>query len=213
MTRQLPNVGRLHVHKEVAVDSHRADHAYAKLPLEQRLQILERSPLLVDDERVRGNTLIMIDDIIITGSAEATVCRRLLEGRPKKIICLYIASMDKDIAQANPGIESVLNQWYVKGLDDMVEIMTQGSGYRLNLRNCKFILEHPPRDVKKSFDRLKNSVLEDLFQVCLANSYYLDPKYKENIEALQHELLKRGCLTPMCPAGPCEALLRPSPPR
>jgi hypothetical protein len=215
MMRNLQNIGRFHIHKEVPTNSHRNDHHYAKLPLSDRLKILERSTFSTDGPRLRDSTLILIDDIMITGSSERVLHKILLDCRPKKIIFLYVANMDAEIATSNPGIESILNQFWVKNLDQMVEIMSQSEGYRFNLRNCKFILEHPTEDVQQAASKLRDCVLEDLFQVCLANSYYLEPKYRVNIEALQDEMLKRGCLTHLCPAGPLqvsEAALTPSTP-
>lgn len=192
MSSGIPCIERFHVHKEVSPDGHRTDHGYALVSVDERRRILQRSPLCADFSRLAGKTVVLIDDIRITGSSEARLLELLQHSGAKSIVFLYIASMDAEVADLNPGIESTLNQWHVKSLREMAEILSSGE-YRFNLRNCKFILEqHGSGELPEFLRSLDDSVLEGLWSAILANSYYFDPGYIEPVGCIERELSERG---------------------
>ena len=194
MERQIPCVGRAHLHKEVDHSNHRKDHLYASSALLERLHILRQAPLSVDFSRLRGKTAILIDDIRITGSSEMRLLELLSQSKAERIIFLYVATMDPTVAVNDPGIESVLNQWYVKSLEEMGEILRSGQ-YRFNLRNCKFILERSESEDMGAFlVSLDDDVLLDFWSAVLANSYYMEPAYLPAIKMLCATLQSRSLI-------------------
>lgn len=182
-------IERFHVYR-YATD-HSRDHNYAKMGLEDRKRILGHSLLSVDGKRLKDKTVIMIDDVFITGNSESSVHRVLRDIGAKKVIFWYIAKVDLESAGSNPGIESALNQWEIKNLRDLAKIMVPGR-YNFNLRNCKFVLEHPEADVRELIGGLDDELLHELYATALANSYYTEDKYRGNIDLIARELDRRG---------------------
>jgi hypothetical protein len=184
-----PCVERFHVYKYVS--DHSKDHNYAKVSNEERKRILNAAPLSVDEKRLKGKIVIMVDDIFITGNSESRVHQVLREVGAEKIVFWYVARMDPEVAKADPGIESRLNQWQIKDLDDLAKIMVPGR-YNFNLRNCKFVLEHSAEAISKLISGLDGELLRQLYATSLANSYYTEPKYVPGIDLIAKELESRG---------------------
>jgi hypothetical protein len=186
-----PCVERFHMHKYVV--NHSQDHNYAKVSLEERKRILAMAPLSVDEKRLKGKTVVMIDDILITGNSEARIFEILREAKAERFVFWYIARMDPEVASADPGIESRLNQWEIKNVRDIEKIMVPGR-FNFNLRNCKFILDNKESDVRWLARRIDRGILHDLYETSLANSYYMDPKYARSVNDLAKIVRERTAL-------------------
>ncbi len=185
----LPNLEQMHIFKYVS--SHSQDHNYARVSIEERAKILSATKLSIDRERLKGKTLVIIDDAFITGSSERKVLETVRGVGAREIVTLYILRMDERVASTDPGVESRINQTHIKRLDDLVPIFQPGA-YRVNLRNCKFILESDPADVARFVAALDPSVVRALYLNCIANSYYLEPAYEHTIACLEAELVRHG---------------------
>jgi hypothetical protein len=181
-------IERFHIYKYAV--NHSVDHNYARVSAAERKEILAQTPLSVDAKRLEGKTVVMLDDIFITGNSEARMKDVLEDSGAKRVVFAYVAMMDEAEATANPGIESVLNQWHVKGLSEMLEILVPGQ-YNFNLRNCKFILESPPEEVARFLPQLDQTVFDDFWSACLTNSYYTEPCYREVFDVIDKEIGRR----------------------
>ena len=195
----LPCIERLHIYKQVS--NHSQDYNYAKVSTEERRRILDETHLVVDKVRLLRKTVVLIDDVFITGSSENKILETVRGAGARDIAFLYVARMDPDVASADPGVESRLNQWLVKGLDDLLAVF-QPRGYRMNLRNCKFVLESNADAVLRFVRKLDPAVLRDLYATCLANSYYLEPRYVGTFACIETEFMRHrgmnccnGCFT------------------
>lgn len=193
-TANKPCVERFHMYKHVA--NHSLDHNYAKVSNEERKRILSLNPLSVDEKRLAGKTVVMIDDILITGNSETRIGEALEGCGAKRVIYWYIARMDPKVAEADPGIESRLNQWEIKDVRDIARIMVPGR-FNFNLRNCKFILDNQMDDVRWLANRIDRDILHDLYETSLANSYYMDPKYRSSVNMLAEVVAKRSYDVPL----------------
>lgn len=185
----LPCIERISVYKKVS--NHANDHQYAKVTLEERKRILARARLSVDKTRLAGKTIVLIDDVYITGSSEGAMLQAVSGSGARDIAFLYVARMDSTVALRDPKVEDRINHRQVKTLDDLAAILTPGK-YRINLRNCKFILDAPIVEVKRFLSKLETTVLSDLHETILANSYYLEQAYMETCAAIEAELVFRG---------------------
>lgn len=185
----LPSIERLHVYKRVA--NHANDHLYAKGSLEDRRRILAQTTLSVDRARLAGKTVVLIDDVCVTGSSEQVMFNAVTGAGARDIVFLYVARMDAEVALRDPRVEDRINHRWVKSLDDLAAILVPGS-YRMNLRNCKFVLDAPIPEVRLFLKKLHTSVLTHLHATILANSYYLERRYEDACAAIEAELVSRG---------------------
>ncbi|WP_375504492.1 phosphoribosyltransferase family protein [uncultured Nostoc sp.] len=184
----LPCIERFHVYKHVS--NHQQDDNYAKVSNEERKRILDAITFSVDTTRLVGKTVVFIDDIFITGSSERKHLETVHGAGARDITFLYVARMDPKVASVAPSIESRLNQTLVKDLDDIAMIFQPGN-YRMNLRNCKLILRSSIDLVLRFVRQLHSSVLRDIYATCLANSYYLEPRYTDTFACIETEFRKR----------------------
>lgn len=108
----------------------------------------------------------------------------------EKVIFLYIAQVDPILGVEEPMIENTLNQWCVKNLEHLFEILQPGK-CNLNVKNCKFVLDQKDdQEVASFFSKLDPSILETFYVNALANGYYTEEPYIKNFELLEHELKK-----------------------
>ena len=90
---------------------------------------------------------------------------------------VYLAEVDPTVAKADPAIEGRLNQYKVKNISDVADIVATGE-FRWNIRVAKFVLE---ADDLKEFgvfvDGLSNELLFTFYKMTTLNDYHLEPKY------------------------------------
>ncbi|MEI6510930.1 MAG: phosphoribosyltransferase family protein [Candidatus Uhrbacteria bacterium] len=141
--------------------------------------------------RLEGKTVVLIDDVYVTGSSEKVMFQAVSGSGARDIAFLYVARMDSAVALRDPKVEDRINHRWVKTLDDLAAILTPGK-YRINLRNCKFVLDAPIDDVRRFLGGLDTTVLSDLHETILANSYYLERRFAETCAAIETELVIRG---------------------
>ena len=130
----------LKVHKgEVAVTD------YSKASVAERLAELSQTDLSIKGVDVADRTLVVLDDIRISGGAE----RRMMEvieqaGQvPAQVMLGYIALFDARQAKEAPHVESDINSVAVQSAADVTKFMMAGD-FDLNIRTLKLILSARP---------------------------------------------------------------------
>ncbi len=153
---------------------------YASFSIEKR-EALMTSSVLTLSESVKAKTLIIIDDVRITGAGERRLVDFFADKDVAEIFLLYVAAADPAYASTNPQIESILNHTWMDGLPKLLSIM-QSKGYMINARVCKYILSYPALDALEAFLRqLNRKVLEDLYENIVNDNYSAIPEYKDSI--------------------------------
>jgi hypothetical protein len=161
---------------------------YAKSDHEYRLKSLATLGLRIDESRVRGAHVVVVDDIRITGSAEKATAQYLESLQPASIWSLHVARFDEAIGKAYPGLEDELNQTVAHTPEVILQQVADGE-FQLNTRVLRLILETENR---ASFDwfmfNAPRSLLESIHQAAIGNGVAYYEKYRTNLELVHFQL-------------------------
>ncbi len=188
-----PAVGYLHTFKYPWWPS--GEHYFAHMGEEARRRILDKVELSVDEDRLRGAHLIVVDDIRVTGATEDRFLQLLyrVEGL-RSLTVVYLCEVDPAVAKADPAIEGRLNQHKVKTLDDVAAIVATGE-FRWNIRVAKFVLEEQDVEDFGAFVRgLQNGPLLALYRAVVCNDYHFERKYERRIRIMRSAVEARGLI-------------------
>lgn len=166
---------------------------YAKSSEEYRQKSLATLGLRIDESRIRGAHVVVVDDIRITGSAEKATAQFLESLTPASIWYLHAARLDEATGKAYPGLEDELNQTVAHTLEVFLQQAATGK-FQLNTRVLRLILETEDSD---AFDWFLNvappALVESIHQAAVGNGPAYYEKYRNNLELVHFRL---GLLDP-----------------
>lgn len=173
-----PVVEETKIHRTI---TYRED--YGELSAEQRLTLIQNDGFHIDAKFIEGKSLILLDDIRITGSHEKMIERMCDEYNLKNVkYYTYFAELvNQDI---DPKIENFLNYAYVKNLDDLDSII-KNENFLLNTRMVKYMLNSDPIKFLNFAKYQKVKFLETVYHLAIGNSYHTIPEYWENLTLIK----------------------------
>ena len=140
---------------------------------------------LLADERISGipdlfagRDVVVVDDLWVTGlSAEVTVAA-IARWSPRSITYLVIARVDPDGARSRPQVEFDLNHTAVNGLPALADLCREGP-VTVNQRLCKYVLQHPPAEIRAWLDTVPATIAWHLYAAVLAEGFPRVPEFAE----------------------------------
>ncbi|WP_186525940.1 phosphoribosyltransferase family protein [Leekyejoonella antrihumi] len=156
---------------------------YATATPEQRRAELSRIAFRLD-EPIEGNAVVVVDDVRVTGHAEATILRALAGGRPASLVTAYVAVCDDDLART-PQVESALNQARVTSVLDLLPAIRAGR-FVLTIRFLKRALASP--DLARLVGECPRSVVEAMCAGAEATGPSFVTAYAEGMAVLEAAL-------------------------
>lgn len=162
---------------------------------EERRRILDNVELSIDEYRLQGTHLVVVDDVCITGTSRDRFLRLLYQVKGlSSLTVVFLCEMDPMVAEVDPAIESRLNHAKVKTLDDVAEIVAAGE-FRWNIRVAKFVLEQPDVERFGAFiHSLRNDLLLALYKLVLLNEYHRECNYERHIQTIRSAIEARGII-------------------
>jgi hypothetical protein len=161
---------------------------YAKSSEEYRQRSLATLGLRIDESRVRGAHVVVVDDIRITGSAEKATAQFLESLTPASIWYLHAARLDEATGKAHPGLEDELNQTVAHTPEVILQQVADGE-FQLNTRILRLILETENR---ASFDwfvsAAPHTLLESIHQAAVGNGPAYYQKYSNTLQSVHTAL-------------------------
>jgi hypothetical protein len=155
---------------------------YGNLSQEERIKLISGDTYHLDDDFLRDRTILLIDDIKITGSHEMVVKQMIekhqLTGR---FIFLYFAELTNKKIPAS--FENHLNYYFVKGLNDLTQIVAADS-FAFNTRIIKYLLKSERFEFEDFLSRLGNGKLKEMVELSISNNYHRIDAYKQNLNYL-----------------------------
>jgi hypothetical protein len=145
---------------------------------------------LLADERISGipelfsdRDVVVVDDLWVTGlSAEVTI-DAIQRWKPRSVTYLVIARMDPAQARRHPQLEFDLNHAAVPSLPALAELCRAGPT-TVNQRMCKFVLQHPPAEVRAWLDTVPATVAWHLYAAVLAEGFVQTPRFSATARVL-----------------------------
>lgn len=161
---------------------------YAKSDEAYRRKSLATLGLHIDESRVRGAHVVVVDDIRITGSAEKATAQYLESLQPASIWYLHAARLDEATGKAYPGLEDELNQTVAHTLEVILQQVAEGD-FQLNTRVLRLLLETEDQDAFESFVfEAPLALLESIHQSAIGNGPDYCTKYRTNLELVSYQI-------------------------
>jgi hypothetical protein len=120
----------------------------------ERQQIMNEAGLHLGAGDVTGRQVVLIDDAVVSGTAESRAVAVLAEAGATDVLGAYALEIDRASALAAPEVEDRLNHAFVRDLDALLEIYTSPSAV-LNIRTVKYVLNWPDAAaVERFYERI-----------------------------------------------------------
>ncbi|CAN5681537.1 hypothetical protein BH24ACT22_BH24ACT22_01850 [soil metagenome] len=164
VARDKPTVGHLHAFKYPWRAS--VEHHFPTMCEEERRNILYNVELSVDERRLRGVDLIVIDDVRVTGASQDRFLQLLYQLRGlRSLTVVFLCDVDPALTRTDPAVESELNHASVRTLHDVAGIVADGE-FRWNIRVAKFVMEGEDLEAFEAFlGCLENQLLLTLQRI------------------------------------------------
>ncbi|HHG83433.1 MAG TPA: hypothetical protein ENJ82_01690 [Bacteroidetes bacterium] len=167
---------------------------YDALDRETREKVVQSRRLSLDAaaiETLKGQVVLLVDDLRSTGAHERALIQLLTEKTEvKAIVCLYWIGFSAPLDAEGPEHEAGINHAYISRLDDLAPTFFQAEDPpRLNARVLKFILRGG-RDEKGDrlgfFRQLPIITALRLYEAALSrDGYFYRPDFREGFRILE----------------------------
>jgi phosphoribosyl transferase-like protein len=165
---------------------------YSAQSRDERQQILDEAGLHLGAGDIAGRQVVLIDDAVVSGTAESRAVAVLTEAGAKGVVGAYALEVDRDSALAAPEIEDKLNHAYVTDLDTLLEIYLAPSAV-LNIRTVKYVLNWPDlAAVEWFFERIHGPHLIAFHKAVLQTGDSFARSYPAAVGRLRSVLTRRG---------------------
>lgn len=160
-----------------------ADNYSARNQLERK-KILEQAGLYVDPGGIRGRNVLLIDDAIVSGTAEQEAIRVLTAAGASSVSGAYVVEIDQNYGRRHPEIEDELNHAFVRDLDALLEVF-QTTRIKLNIRTVKYVLGWSESSaVERFFTRISRAQLAQFFRAVMEDEKSFAKSYPDAVELL-----------------------------
>lgn len=139
---------------------------YATLKHEERQRVMKDLTIHYDQENVRGNTLIVVDDSRVTGEHESSIVKHTA-GICSKLIFVYIVDMGGCVLS---DIEMQMNNYKVKSLEHIGDIMRH-SEYEISSRVLKRIFSSSFSEFSSFFSVMPLYHKVRLYKLAISEGY------------------------------------------
>lgn len=184
---------------------------YASLSLEERIKKMAERKIYLSPQTkklIAGKTLLIIDDIKVTGTHEDSLHSILTKTKASGWFFVYFIEFNKGIAGKFPEAEEFLNRSSIKSSLDLLPFYKVHDDPKLSLqintRAIKFILNTRPEnqydsnqeskitDLKRFFTKVDFPILLDIYKAASSNDGYSQlEKYRTGFIILENILKKR----------------------
>lgn len=163
---------------------------YGKLPLKKRQQLLKKDTFTLDVDFVKNKFLIFIDDIFITGTHQKKI-EEMLEKynlNHDDALGVYYAELSNTIE--DPAIESYLNEYTIKGISNLKELIKSDINYKVIVRTVKMMLQAEKiEELEDLLSGINPDLIKKIYNLCLSEGYYKNPAFSTNFSILRTHFL------------------------
>jgi hypothetical protein len=162
---------------------------YASMSLEEREAVMERNGLILPDglpETARA--VIALDDILVTGSHERMIHRKLDGTIDALMLYCYILDVSEDAT--NPAIEAAINHIALSSLKSLIHIAKTCTEFIPNARICKLIVGNTPDEIRRFSEEAldANMPLETILEYVEGDELEKMLAYSLGVKALRSAL-------------------------
>ncbi len=163
----------------------------------ERQASLANEPFYVDKELVKGAHLVVIDDVVITGSNERKIQDTVDNLGLLSLWFLYAVEMDAEAAAKDPAIENEMNHSHISNLQMLGAVVEAQKQYAMLQRVTKSILRpsNSKEELREFLKARDNDFLYGLYTASINDAISNMQSYRGSIEVLEAVLQERGLLS------------------
>lgn len=177
----------------VPLQMHHVDAGnYSAQGYDERQQIMDEAGLHLGAGDVAGRQVVLIDDAVVSGTAESRAVAVLTAAGARSVVGAYALEVDRASALAAPEVEDQLNHAFVRDLDSLLEIYAAPSAV-LNIRTVKYVLNWADLDaVERFFAELAEPHLIGFHKAVLQTGDAFAQSYPAAVQRLRSVVTRRG---------------------
>lgn len=161
---------------------------YATATKEEREQELASISFTLEED-IADTHVVLVDDVRVTGMAEAAALKALEAASFASLTLAYVATVHEDL-QSSPHIEARLNHSYIKNVRDVAELV-EGEDWVLTIRFLKYFMKADREDQRAFIKRAPNSVVREMLDAARATGPDFVQTFKEGVQELRKALRRR----------------------
>lgn len=170
-----------HIHRNFAFGG-----LYSQASAEERAAALAQDRLYFDPQYIGDATVIMLDDVVITGSHENHMERSLrAAGMTNTIVLAAYARWD---GEGDPAVEFNLNHSRIKSAGDMVNLFksTAPGRFYITTRGVRLMLGAGPNEFDFLVEaRAGEDFARELYRCAISKRYTVKEEFSRNVDALR----------------------------
>jgi hypothetical protein len=112
------------------------------------------------DDDVAGAQVLVVDDVRVTGLAEARIVEVLAAAGPRRLVAAYVAVVQGELA-SDPSVEAVLNTAAVRSVADLRDAVREGR-FTLTIRFLKRLLQADPDERRAFLDACPPALIAEI---------------------------------------------------
>lgn len=155
---------------------------YGTLSNTARVEVIERDTFHIDKDWISNKTIIVVDDIRVTGAHERRIQRMFDEqGIQNRTFFVYFAELVNE--QIDPNFENTLNHSTVQSLSEVEKIQKNGA-FAWTVRFVKYVLSSDRHEFGAFMERQDKNFNNRLLDFAISEGYQNLEKYRKNFELL-----------------------------
>lgn len=161
---------------------------YATTSPAERSKELSSIGFTLNGYSIEGRPVAVLDDVRITGAAEARIVEAIEKGSPSLLALGYIAVFDADQAKQNPSVENDLNTASVTNITDIIPFI-EHDNFDLNIRTLKLILGSSSDGFRENFlQSIPTSLLYNIYSGAISSGPDFVEAYRPSINQVKRVL-------------------------
>lgn len=159
---------------------------------DDRRRIQREAGLHVGEGDIRGRQVLLVDDAVVSGAAEARAVKVLTAAGGASVVGAYVVEVDPISGRRQPEIEDELNQAFVRDLDSLLEIF-RGQRVVLNIRTVKYVLSWPDHEeIQAFFDKIGDAHLSAFGEAVSETGNTFARNYPDTVSLLFSTMRRRS---------------------
>jgi PRTase ComF-like len=160
-------------------------HNYSTFTQQQRNQLYEelRQPI-IEPRDFLGRSILFVNDIKVTGTQQRYMQQAFAKVDPLQICWLYILSIDKEIAEAQPELEYKINHSCVASFEEFADLLATHN-LEYTSRCITRLLSYEMSQLVKLFQMLDVGKKKKILELATAEGRFSGDYFKEKIDLLK----------------------------
>lgn len=160
-------------------------HNYSTFTQRERNQLYDQTPEPLFNERdFRGRSILFVNDIKVTGTHQRYMQRAFAKVDPPQICWVYVLTIDRQIAEAQPEVEYAINHSRIASFEEFADLLATHN-LEYTSRCITRLLSYEFSQLATLFQRLDAGRKKAILELATAEGRFSGGYFKEKIDLLK----------------------------